>query len=167
MVSSKPSSSTSGPLAQIQKLESTLLSTPFNPNPLLPLLALARHDSAEVVHKGVWALHRVFIQFINDKRVASISGNEGVVGQTADAETDQASGGGLGAEGLSQDASAGWEVKVWVKERLMEYVRVLGGLLRDKEEALRVSGWLIYSQSPPSSYLYHCHRRDGVTNQPV
>ena len=31
------------------------------------------------------------------------------------------------------------DVGVWVNERLEEYVEVLGGLLQDKEESLRVS----------------------------
>ena len=129
--------SSSSKLAQIQKLEKAILDSLSNPNPLLKLLALARDDSPEVVHKSIWALHRVFIALINEKRVATISGNE-----TTDANSQEDR--NVHHEEAKEDEeaqslTAGWEVKVWVKERLLEYVRVLGGLLRDREEALRVS----------------------------
>lgn len=121
---SKASSSKLSPLDAIAQLESECTSSPFNPNPLIPLLAHARHADAEVVHKAVWALHRVFVRFINDNRVGGISDSARHVAQR---------------EEESEDAVAeGGSVKSWVRERLMEYVEVLGGLMRDVEPALRV-----------------------------
>jgi U3 small nucleolar RNA-associated protein 19 len=114
-------------IAQISIHESTLLADLSDPNPLLPLLALARNESAEVVHKAVWALHRVFIPLIS----------QGLVGGLihADLEQNVASGAEDGVVG-GDEARA---VKAWVRERLVEYIRILGGLLRDREAALRVS----------------------------
>jgi U3 small nucleolar RNA-associated protein 19 len=128
--------SSSSKLAQIQKLEKAILDSLSNPNPLLKLLALARDDSPEVVHRSIWALHRVFIALINEKRVATISGNEST---DTNSQADQNGHDEAKEDEEAQSLTAGWEVKVWVKERLLEYVRVLGGLLRDREEALRVS----------------------------
>lgn len=101
-----------GGLKRIAKLEAQLNADPSDPNPLLPVLQLARNSYAEVVHKAIWALHRMFITLISQRRVAELE-------TTRSDEAD--------------------EVKVWAKERLDEYIQVLGGLLRDQEEALRVS----------------------------
>lgn len=114
--SSKASSSTSEPLNQVVKLEAAFLSPPFDPNPLLPLLALAQHQAPEIVHKAIWALHRVFIQFINDGEVGTVKG--------------------LRLEGVAAEEE---DVRGWVRDRLLEYVDILGGLLRDSEPGLRVS----------------------------
>ncbi|KAK8846551.1 hypothetical protein IAR55_005637 [Kwoniella newhampshirensis] len=143
----KPSASSSTsntPLNRIVKLEATLLSEPYDPNPLLPLLALARHESAQVVHKAVWALHRVFIRYINDGKVGGLNG-------------DLANRTGGGSEDVDgeRDLEAGGEereVKGWVRERLLEYVEILGGLVRDIEPALRTSSIpLLFSLLPPLS----------------
>ena len=117
--------SKTNPLEAIPKLESGCTASPFNPNPLLPLLALSRHADAEVVHKAVWALHRVFVKYINEERVGGImeTGRRGANGEEEeDVEVER--------EG---------NVKGWVRDRLLDYVEVLGGLLRDTEPALRVS----------------------------
>jgi U3 small nucleolar RNA-associated protein 19 len=114
-------------IAQISSLESSLLADLSDPNPLLPLLALARNESAEVVHKAVWALHRVFIPLMFKGSVGGL--------MHANLEQNVAEGAGSGdVEGGESRA-----VKAWVRERLVEYIRVLGGLLRDREAALRVS----------------------------
>lgn len=123
---SKASSSKTSPIASVAQLEASCTSSPFNPNPVLPLLALARHADAQVVHKAVWALHRIFVRFINEEKVGGIS--EGArVGSQRSADEDDA--------GSREEGS----VKSWVRDRLMEYVEVLGGLMRDTEPALRVS----------------------------
>lgn len=114
----KPSSSTAAQTDPIAKLENTLLSAPFDPNPLLSLLALARNPSPEIVHKAVWALHRVFIRFIDDGRVGTITGfRSGRNHETVDGEDD---------------------VRGWVRERMMDFLEILGGLMRDPEIALGV-----------------------------
>ncbi|WVW79002.1 hypothetical protein I302_100965 [Kwoniella bestiolae CBS 10118] len=69
------SGSTSSPLNQTTKLESTLLGDEYDPNPLLPLIALSRHEDPQVVHKAVWALHRVFIKFIGEGKVGGLNGD--------------------------------------------------------------------------------------------
>ena len=112
-------------LAQITKLEQALLGPTYNPNPLLPLLALARHETAEVVHKAIWALHRVFIKLIEDGRVGGLHQSSG-------------EGDGDEEEGSAKDEDEARKVRVWARERMMEYVEILGGLLRDIEPALRV-----------------------------
>jgi U3 small nucleolar RNA-associated protein 19 len=112
------------PTARIQLLEKHLTkkADSFNPNPLLELVSLARHDDPQVVHSAIWALHRVFIKLIGDGRLgrASLRTNE-------EEESDEADMGGEGSQ-----------VRDWIVKRLGEYVDVLGGLLRDSEEALRV-----------------------------
>jgi U3 small nucleolar RNA-associated protein 19 len=122
---SKASSSKTSPVASVAQLEAACTSSPFNPNPLLPLLDLARHADAQVVHKAVWALHRVFVRFINEDRVGGISEGARVGSQRSVDEDDVA---------IREEGS----VKSWVRDRLMEYVEVLGGLMRDIEPALRV-----------------------------
>ena len=120
MVKASSSSSTSftlTPLGTIVKLEAALLSTPFDPNPLLPLLALARHPSPEVVHKAIWVLHRVFSHFIEDGTTTSSGGDSG-----------------HRAESMEEEGNIGG----WVRGRMTEYVTILGGLLRDSEATLRV-----------------------------
>ena len=122
---SKASSSKTSPVATVAQLESSCTSAPFNPNALLPLLALARHADAQVVHKAVWALHRVFVRFINEDRVGGIS--EGArIGSHRSIDEDESA--------VREEGS----VKSWVRDRLLEYVEVLGGLIRDAEPALRV-----------------------------
>ena len=113
------------PLAQVQTLERTLTEDPSSPNPLLPLLALARNPSAEVVHKSIWALYRVFGNLIASGRVGGITGNgEPEVKTISNKEV--------------KDGGAR-EVKAWVRDRLLEFVEILGGLLHDTEAGLRVS----------------------------
>ena len=113
---SRPSTSTE--LVQIQQLERSLLSSAYDPNPLLPLLSLARDDSAEIVHKAVWSLHRVFIHFIDRGRIGSVSADS--ISRSVEMQEGEV------------------QVKSWVRDRLMEYVEILGGLVRDAEAALRV-----------------------------
>jgi hypothetical protein len=103
---------------QIASVEAGLLADLSDPNNLLSLISLARHTSPEVVHKAIWALHRCFIPLISSGRV-----------------------GGLVSADLSvraEESASGKEVKIWVRERLVEYLQILSGLLRDSEPALRV-----------------------------
>ena len=118
--------SKAGYISQIAKIESSLLANLADPNPVLNLLALARNDSAEVVHKAVWALHRVFIPMIS----------KGMVGGLTHASLEQ----NVAVKEVSgeRQGDESRAVRAWVRERLVEYVRILGGLLRDKEAALRV-----------------------------
>lgn len=97
---------------RIAKLEAKLTADPSDPNPLLPVIQLARHASPQVVHKAVWALHRMFILLIGQRRVAELEASR--------------------AEEIDP-------VKAWAKDRLDEYIDILASLLRDEEEALRVS----------------------------
>ncbi|WVQ89831.1 hypothetical protein IAS59_003595 [Cryptococcus gattii] len=124
----KPNVASQDPSAQIQKLEVSLSTDDFNPNPLLPLISFARHNDPEVVHKAVWALHRVFIRYIAGGKVAGLSGDLVTPAKKPEIEGDV-------------------DVKGWVRERLLEYVEVLGGLIRDAEPALRPKqkgpGWKI------------------------
>lgn len=99
-------------IKRISKLEAKLTADPSDPNPLLPVIQLARHASPQVVHKAIWALHRMFILLIGQRRIAELEATR------AD-EVDS--------------------VKAWAKDRLDEYIDVLASLLRDEEEALRVS----------------------------
>lgn len=119
--------SKANPLEAVQKLENGCMALPFNPNPLLPLLALTRHSEAEVVHKAIWALHRVFVKYISDGKVGGIneSSRRGVV-EEEEGEVER--------EG---------NVKGWVRDRLLDYVEILSSLLCDSEEGLRVSRGLI------------------------
>lgn len=114
----------------ISKLESKLLSNPSDPNPLLRLLSLARNQDAEVVHKAIWALHRVFIPLI-------ASGNYGPLlnlGISQSADVNKVEEVGKDNEGMESR-----EVRRWFRERLEEYIEVLAGLMSDSEAALRVS----------------------------
>ncbi|WVQ97540.1 hypothetical protein IAU59_004654 [Kwoniella sp. CBS 9459] len=143
---SSSSTPTGSPLAQIAKLESTLTDGEYDPNPLLPLLSLARNDAPQVVHKAVWALHRVFIKLIGDGRVAGLNGDLTVKNISRDVVEGAESGLG-GVEGDEER-----EVKSWVRERLLEYAEILGGLVRDAEPALRSSSVpLLFSLLPPLS----------------
>ena len=120
------SSSKANPLEAIPQLEKACTESTYNPNSLIPLLALSRHADPEVVYKAVWALHRVFIRYIHDNRVGGI--------------VDSSSRSRGGAEEENEDGVKGeGSVKGWVRDRLFDYVEVLGGLLRDTEDALRVS----------------------------
>lgn len=122
MVPKQPS--TTALIKQVATLESSLLADLSNPNYLLPLLNLARHASPEVVHKAIWALHRVFIPLISSGRVG------GLVSTSIRSRK--------GDEQDATEVGSGKEVKIWVRERLVEYLEILGGLLRDSEAALRV-----------------------------
>jgi U3 small nucleolar RNA-associated protein 19 len=116
------------PILKVAQLEESLLAKPYNPNKLVPLVSLSRHDDPEVVHKAVWALHRVFIRYIGEGKVGGI---------TSASSSD--SGAKVEEHEAGQDRSGGKQVKSWVRERFFEYVEVLGGLCRDKEDGLRVS----------------------------
>ena len=122
-----PSSSTA--ISKIAALETKLLSTPYNPNPLVQLLNFARHPAPDVVHKAIWALHRVFIRYIKDGKVGGIS----------DTALRRRSNSALEAEDDQTEGMEAREVRGWVRDRLLEYVEVLGGLVRDREPGLRVS----------------------------
>jgi hypothetical protein len=121
-------------LRMLPALEQQLTSTEYDPNPLIPLLSLARHPEPEVVHKAIWALYRVFNKFINEDRLQ-----------------------GLGL--LPFDRTKTNEVKDqskmvrrWMEERLYDYADILAGCLRDREPSLRKSGSsLIFSLLPPLS----------------
>jgi len=117
------------PTARILLLEKHLTKKvdSFNPNPLLELVSLARHAEPEVVHSAVWALHRVFIKLVGDGRLGRAIFKEN---SEDDEEVDLDEGGGA--------------VRDWIMKRLGEYVDILGGLLRDSEEGLRV-GHLVES----------------------
>lgn len=114
------------PTARIQALEKHLSRSAdsFNPNPLLELILLARHDDPRIVHSAIWALHRVFIKIIGDGRVGRATLASSDVQEVESEEVD------VGGEG--------WQVREWIMKRLGEYVDVLAGLMRDSEEALRV-----------------------------
>ena len=124
--SNRASSSIAAPLAHINRLESDLFSLPFDPNPLRPLLALARHPSPEIVHKAIWALHRAFIKFLHEEKIGGFTGIG--VGRARGGE-------------LMEVVESGEEretVRGWLRERLEDYLEVLAGLVRDSEPALRV-----------------------------
>lgn len=127
------------PLVQVQQLEKALTDKPADPNPLVPLLTLARHSSPEVVHKATWALYRVFGALIAAGRVGGITGDA-----RASAQTPVSS---------SASSSAGArEVKGWVRDRFLEYADLLGSLLHDSESSLRSSGLkLMFALLPPLS----------------
>lgn len=119
------------PLLQVQKLEEKLTANPADPNPILQLLALARNDSPEVVHKAVWALYRVFGVQLAQGRVGGITGPKEV-----------------------KDPKEGGKVKSWLRDRLLEFAELLGGLLHDSEAALRVS-LALWPRQWPSLGLSH------------
>ncbi|WVR04225.1 hypothetical protein IAU60_001225 [Kwoniella sp. DSM 27419] len=136
----KPAGPSSGnsPLTQIPKLEAALLDTSsYDPNPLLPLIHLARGDSPEVVHKAVWALHRVFIRYIGENKVGGLNGDLAVRGARLENAVVDGEDARMGGEER--------EVKAWVRERLLDYVEVLGGLVRDIEPGLRTSTPVIHT----------------------
>jgi U3 small nucleolar RNA-associated protein 19 len=112
-------------LATITSTESTLLSSAYNPNPLLTLLSLTREDEPEVVHKSIWALYRVFIKFLEEGKLTRVS-------RRSQAEEEEQ---GQGKENV---------VAEWVEGRLKEYVEVLCGLLWDAEGSLRVSPFYLW-----------------------
>lgn len=114
-------------LAQITQFEAKLLGPTYNPNPLLPLISLSRHGSPPVVHKAVWSLHRVFIKYISEGKVGGFGGN-GKREEEADLSVLR-----------DKEGRESKEVKGWVRDRLLEYLEILGGMIRDSEESLRVS----------------------------
>ncbi len=101
-------------LAKIAKLEQVLTENPSDPNPLLPLLAAARHADPEVAHKAAWAAYRVFGGQLAAGRVGGITGERLAAAEAKD-------------------------VKGWIRDRLLDYISILGGMLCDSEAALRVS----------------------------
>ncbi len=107
-------------LNTITTTESTLLSSTYNPNPLLTLISLTRENEPEVVHKSIWSLYRVFVKFLADGKLTRVS----MRSQTDEEEQ------GDGKENV---------VAEWVEERLKEYTEVLCGLIWDSEGSLRVS----------------------------
>lgn len=121
-------------LKMIPNLEAELLEATHNPNPLVPLLSLARHSDPEVVHKSIWALYRVFIKLIPQGHLAGV---------------------GLNAFDRTKVVSKNDETKMvkrWFEERLYDYADILAGLLRDVEPSLRKSACsLIFSLLPPLS----------------
>jgi hypothetical protein len=127
------------PTARIQLLEKHLTkkTDSFNPNPLLELVALSRHEDPEVVHSAIWALHRVFIKIIGDGRLGR------AILRQSDEEDD----------GEIDLAGEGSQVRDWMMKRLGEYLDVLGGLLRDSEEALRVGLIFWMTWSPESNQI--------------
>lgn len=101
-------------LAKIAKLERALADKPADPNPFLPLLAASRHADPEIVHKAVWAAYRAFGAQLAGGRVGGITGE-------------------------NTGAAEAKDVKGWIRDRLLEFVGILGGMLCDSEAALRVS----------------------------
>lgn len=119
--------STAAIIKQIPTFEASLLADLSDPNNLLPLLSLARHAYPEVVHKDIWALHRVFIPLISAGKVGGLVSTSLASRGSGEDEVDEV------------EVGSGREVKIWVRERLVEYLEILAGLLRDNEAALRVS----------------------------
>lgn len=124
--------STASQIAKVTEYETLLTSstnkTEFNPNPLIPLTALARHNSPEVVHKAVWALYRAWVKILTDGHlVPTPAGGQADATRSKSAEKDD-----------SPEAAAA-AVQKWMMERLREYQEILAGLLRDSEPSLRVS----------------------------
>lgn len=122
--SKSSSSSNPGPsplLSQIASLESTLLSpSSLSLNPLADLLHLTTTSpDPSVVHKGVYALGRVFARLIESGRI--VEKREG--------------GGAVANEGGEKEA----KVREWARARLAEFVAFAGGLMKDQEKDLRVS----------------------------
>lgn len=118
----KAGPSKQNPLEAVPKLEAACTAQSYNPNPLIPLLALSRHEQAEVVHKAIWALHRVFVKYIAEGRVGGIT-------ETSRRQVSEDDGEEVEKEG---------NVKGWVRDRLLDYVEVLASLLSDTEPSLRV-----------------------------
>lgn len=124
--------STSSQIAKVTEYETQLTSstkkTEFNPNPLIPLTALARQSSPEVVHKAVWALYRAWIKILTDGHlIPNAAGGQADATRTKSEEKDD-----------SPEAAAA-AVQKWMMERLRDYQEILAGLLRDSEPSLRVS----------------------------
>nr|ODO00870.1 U3 small nucleolar RNA-associated protein 19 [Cryptococcus depauperatus CBS 7855] len=129
------------PIVQVSKYEAALKSEPFDPNTLIPLIALSRHNDPQVAHKAIWALHRVFFELIGTNKVGGLSGDLTRKSEERNEEPN---------EGMAANEEK--QVKMWVRERLLEYVEVLCGLMRDSEPALRSSALpLLFSLLPPLS----------------
>ncbi|BEI94495.1 uncharacterized protein CcaverHIS019_0700670 [Cutaneotrichosporon cavernicola] len=113
--------------AKIAKLEKTLIEKPADPNPLLPLLAATRHADPAVAHKAAWAAYRVFGAQLAAGRVGGITGEKGPAAEAKDA-------------------------KGWIRDRLLDFIGILGGMLCDSEAALRMSALqLLFGLLPPVS----------------
>ncbi|CAK9784731.1 CBF-domain-containing protein [Cutaneotrichosporon oleaginosum] len=114
-------------LSKIAQLEQALTETPSDPNPLLPLLAAARHADPEVAHKAAWAAYRVFGAQLAAGRVGGITGEPGAAGEAKDA-------------------------RAWLRDRLLDFIGILGGMLSDSEASLRASATqLLFGLLPPLS----------------
>ncbi|KAJ9101853.1 hypothetical protein QFC21_003193 [Naganishia friedmannii] len=132
-------------IANVVDYESQLTSatkkTEFNPNPLIPLTALARDDSPEVAHKAIWALHRAWVKILSDGHLVPSS-----AGGHAEAVKGKSS-----KEDKSPEAAAA-VVQKWLMDRLREYQDILVGFLHDSEPSLRKSATtLLFSLLPPLS----------------
>ena len=122
-------------LKVLPTIEQQLTGSQYDPNPLVPLLSLARHPEPEVVHKSIWALYRVYIKFIAEDRFQGL--------------------GLLPFDRTRSSADVKDQSKIvrrWMEERLYDYADILAGCLRDKEPSLRKSASsLIFSLLPPLS----------------
>ncbi|ORX36119.1 CBF/Mak21 family-domain-containing protein [Kockovaella imperatae] len=127
MASSSKSAAKASGISKIPTIEASLRGKPYNPNGLVPLLQLARDPAPDVVHKAIWALHRVFIDYIGEGKVGGISDGPRRNMSQADEEEE--------ARGPTEAK----EVKSWVRDRLLDYVEILSGLVRDRELGLRKS----------------------------
>lgn len=142
---SASASTSTNALTSITTHELSLSTSPFSPNPLLPLISLTRHPSPDIVHKAIYALYRSFTKIAEDGRLFAFKGESGQGRE--DRESKEA-------------------VAKWVRERLEEYLTVLRGLMRDSEPALRVSCLLfpatkfvqiLMTVSVPSVEIIHQH----------
>lgn len=123
-------------MSQITAHESALSSSDFNPNPLIPLLALARNDSPEIAHKAAWALYRVYVKLIAAGRVRYHGARR------KEKLRDEGAG----------DEDEAKKVSRWMNDRFDEYVETLQGMLRDSEPSLRKSAVsVLLSLLPPLS----------------
>lgn len=116
---SKSASSPSALAAQVADLETQLIGTEFDPNPLIPLTALSRHALAEVCHKALWSLYRVWVRYIADGCVRY--------------------NGYRRKEVEGEELDEGKKVARWLVDRFDEFLDTLQGALRDVEPGLRVS----------------------------
>ncbi|CDZ97910.1 Predicted nucleolar protein involved in ribosome biogenesis [Phaffia rhodozyma] len=133
--SSSKSSLLIAKLSQISAFEEVLLPSTSSLNPLIDLLSLVKTSpEPEVVHKGVYALGRVFTALLTQNRLNF---------QLRKRSNRQRIGPGAGA-GSDDDEAKGQEqedrevmVMEWVKARFNDYIEYLGGLLKDVETELR------------------------------
>lgn len=97
----------------IQSLEQQIVaavSSKATLNPLADLIDLARNTSdAQTLSKAIYALYRAFVVIITSGLLLNVSGSD---------ETRA--------------------VRMWIQERLREYVELLSSLLQDEESVLKV-----------------------------